>query len=357
MSWGVPGFRIGTGPSGTRVHAGVPGTGVGLSAGLFGAQRVSSATGNGYRQLVAGRPEMARLAELERSRYEVALHEQHVRALQSLHQEGWSSWNWEQVAASPPPREPTRQAHREMAALQALHGHRPNVLSKLTGSDRRRAELQAAVLSARAEDEHEYAAEYAKYRGDLERWEWFQRLSRGIVGGDPEACQAALDYLGPFQAFQQLGSSLNVCITRPWCVEAWLTANDDTVVPREVLSLTATGKVSRRNMPVGRYWSICQDHVCSAVLRVAREVFALLPIGVVLVHVACPTTNSRTGQPEQVSILSVAFDRDSFEVLNLAAIDPSDSMANFECRMKFKKNAGFEPVELLAPDDLQTNVE
>ncbi len=179
-----------------------------------------------------------------------------------------------------------------------------------------------------------------------------QRVSRGILTGDPEACQVALDYLGPFQTFQQLGSSLNVCITRPWCVEAWLTANNERIVPTEALSLTATGKVSRRAMPIGRYWALYQDHVCSAALRVAREVFALLPIPVTLVHVAYPCTNTQTGMPDRYSILSVAFEREAFAALNLNAIDPSDSMANFEHRMKYKRNTGFEPIELLGPDDL-----
>jgi hypothetical protein len=293
-----------------------------------------------------------RFAELERSRYEVDRHEQHIWALQSLHQEGWSNWDWRVIASSSPPQEPIRQYHREAAAVQALQNHAPGVINKLLGSDRRLAELQHAVLLARSHDEHEYAAHFTAYRENLDRWHWFQRLSQGILGGDPEACQAALDYLGPFQMFQQLGSSLNVCITRPWCVEAWLTANNESVVPRDVLTLTATGKVSRRAMPIGRYWAIYQDHVCSAALRVAREVFALLPITVTLVHVGYPTTNTQTGQPDRYSILSVAFDRETFETLHFAAIDPSDSMANFEHRMKYRKNSGFEPIELLTPDDL-----
>lgn len=236
--------------------------------------------------------------------------------------------------------------------MHALQVYTPGVMSKLLGADRRLTELQQAVLVARSHDEQEYAAQHACFRESLERWNWLQQISNGILRGEPEACQAALDYLGPFQTFQQLGSSLNACITQPWCVEAWLTANNERVVPSEALSLTSTGKVSRRAMPVGRYWAIYQDHVCSAALRVAREVFALLPISVALVHMGYACVDSRTGALDRYSILSVAFDRNTFATLNLSALDPSDSMANFEHRMKYNKNLGFGAIELLTPSDL-----
>jgi hypothetical protein len=32
-SWGVKGFRIGSGPSGARVHVGIPGMGIGWAVG------------------------------------------------------------------------------------------------------------------------------------------------------------------------------------------------------------------------------------------------------------------------------------------------------------------------------------
>jgi hypothetical protein len=295
----------------------------------------------------------SRVPYFDPNRHEVELHEQHIRALTTLHHEGWSPWDWHRMAASSPPQPPYRQNHREAAALQALQAHRPGVLGKLTGADRRLEELQQAVQIARAQDEQEYGFNYAAYMDELERWKWFQRTAQGVLSGDAEACQAAIDFLGPFQAFSQLGSSLNVCITRPWCVEAWLTANDQKAVPVEAISLTATGKVSRKTMPTQRYWAIYQDHVCSAALRIAREVFALLPIPVTLVHVAYPWTNSITGQPDRYPILSVAFDRETFFTLSLERIDPSDSMMNFEHRMEYKKNSGFDRVEILTPDDLE----
>jgi hypothetical protein len=59
--------------------------------------------------------------------------------------------------------------------------------------------------------------------------------------------------------------------------------------------------------------------------------------------------NPKTGHQELTPILSVQFVRDSFARLNLANIDPSDSMANFNHTTSFKKTKGFTGVEPLKP--------
>ncbi|MBI5161247.1 MAG: DUF4236 domain-containing protein, partial [Micrococcales bacterium] len=122
-------------------------------------------------------------------------------------------------------------------------------------------------------------------------------------------------------------------------------------VPKEELKLTAGGKVSNKDMPAGRYWALYQDHVCSCAMRMARETFAVLPVSRAIVNVRATRLDSSTGHPGSVTLLGVNFLRDVVGRLNLATIDPSDSMKNFPHRMKFKKTAGFEPVEPLTADE------
>ena len=57
--------------------------------------------------------------------------------------------------------------------------------------------------------------------------------------------------------------------------------------------------------------------------------------------------NTQTGHMESAAVLSVQFVRDTFEQLNLEAIDPSDSMRNFNHNMLFTKTKGFAVVEPL----------
>ena len=87
-------------------------------------------------------------------------------------------------------------------------------------------------------------------------------------------------------------------------------------------------------------------------LKVAGDSFQMLPLDEVYVTCENEMLNSSTGHKEPTPILSVQFVRKTFEQLNLKAIDPSDSMANFNHAMKFSKTKGFlEVTPLLESDD------
>jgi hypothetical protein len=81
------------------------------------------------------------------------------------------------------------------------------------------------------------------------------------------------------------------------------------------------------------------------VLRVAREIFALLPFESVIVTAVGDVVNTQTDHLEEKPLLSVAIPRRTLTRLDLNTIDPSDSMKNFVHRMDFKKNKGFMVVE------------
>jgi hypothetical protein len=108
-------------------------------------------------------------------------------------------------------------------------------------------------------------------------------------------------------------------------------------------------------MTKSNFYELYQDYVCGAVLRVARELFALLPIEMVLVTATGTLLNTQTGHMEEQPILSVAMPRKTLEKLNLDMIDPSDSMSNFIHRMKFMKTKGFAKVERISPEELQSS--
>jgi hypothetical protein len=104
-------------------------------------------------------------------------------------------------------------------------------------------------------------------------------------------------------------------------------------------------------MAAGKYWALYQDHVASCAIRIAREAYAVLPIERVIVNVRVLRLDSRTGHMEQPTILAVHFMRETLTHLNFQALDPSDALTNFPRRMKFKKTAGFDPVEAMTSDE------
>ena len=106
-------------------------------------------------------------------------------------------------------------------------------------------------------------------------------------------------------------------------------------------------------MPLPRRHQLHQDYVCGCALRVARELFALLPIGVVVATAFEDLLNPQTGQLEPHPLLSVAVPRGSVDRIRWEAVNPSDAMANFIHRMGFKKLLGLVPVVPIQLSELQ----
>lgn len=104
-------------------------------------------------------------------------------------------------------------------------------------------------------------------------------------------------------------------------------------------------------MPVGQFNELYQDYVASVALKVAGDMFQILPLQEVYVTCEAEMLNSMTGHKESTPILSVQFVRRTFERLNLKSIDPSDSMSNFNHVMSFSKTKGFSAIRPLFRSD------
>ena len=126
-----------------------------------------------------------------------------------------------------------------------------------------------------------------------------------ILAGDHKAYTEALIEFSPLTELSDLGSSIYFTVHHAKLLECVLKVNGRQVIPAEVKSLTASGKLSVKAMPKARFHEICQDYVCGCVLRMAREVFALLPVETVLVTASVDAVDPRTGLP--------ALHRDPFD--------------------------------------------
>jgi hypothetical protein len=108
-------------------------------------------------------------------------------------------------------------------------------------------------------------------------------------------------------------------------------------------------------MPKGRFHEIYVDYLCGCVLRVAREVFALLPVATVLVTAEADSLDPRTGQKVEQPVLSVATRRASIAQLDFDRLSPPDALENFQRRAEIKasrKTEAFQPIIPLTLADI-----
>jgi hypothetical protein len=150
-----------------------------------------------------------------------------------------------------------------------------------------------------------------------------------------------------YSEISSLGSSIQIRSDAVWHVEATVQVVNVAEIPSVRRAPTLSGpfkKVPRREM-LEEY----QDYVCSTVLKVACELFELLPIEVVFVHAMTDVLDRRTGTESQKTILSVAFTREGLSALTLSDLNAADIVANFDHRMTFSSTKGFGAIEPLAP--------
>jgi len=306
------------------------------------------------RELERQRKQLEKMQELERAAYEFQVHENYIALLLSVHKECSGAWDWEAIESSEPPDKPPKSYAHEESAQVRLEGFKPGVFDKLLKRrEAKRDELVKALEEAKRADEAEYQEALQAHEQEYADWESTCKLAGRILAGDPKAYLDAIRQTDPFSDISELGSSIEFRVEDRHFVEATLHVNGDEVIPSEAKSLLKSGKLSVKPMPKGRFYELYQDYVCGCVLRVARELFALVPIEMVIVNAMISLLNTQTGYMEEKPVLSVAIPRKTIDGLNIDMLDPSDSMNNFVHRMAFKKTKGFGAVEALKPSDLQ----
>ncbi len=98
---------------------------------------------------------------------------------------------------------------------------------------------------------------------------------------------------------------------------------------REAQIMPARSKMNCRD-----YYDLLQDYICSCSIRIARDIFALLPVASVIVHAVS----------DGLTVLSVRFDRRVFMKMRLQGSDASDIVEQFQHNMKFDADTGLQPV-------------
>lgn len=297
------------------------------------------------RELERRAKEQAKLSALEQARLQVAQNENAIELLLSVHKEQSAPIDWQRLRASLPPHRPARRVRHELAA----HLRFASSLELTDGAERLRVIEEACAL-----DEKDYAATLAAHDQNVEAWRWLRSVCQRVLSGEIEAYEQVITELSPLREISTLGSASTITVHNAKIAAAELHVNGRDVVPNEVKSLTSTGKLSAKAMPKSRFHELYQDYVCGCVLRVARELFAVLPFETVLVTTCVARADASDGVGLVVPVLSVALAREACAKLDFDRLDPSDTIAMLLHRgdvKASKKSGGFVSITPLIPSD------
>jgi len=291
--------------------------------------------------------ETARLYKEQQKQQEIAdvaeivkLYEEYIDVLMSIHKSCTDKIDWQQVLDDPEPPHPEKQTTNETAAKQKLENYKPSFFDKMFGSKKKVQALETAVEQSKAQDQKDFETAQQTYKD----WEVTQTIAKGVQSKDTKAYADTIKYFEPFSDISELGSNMQISFNTDF-IEIEFQVNNSEVIPNYVVSQTKTGKLSKKDMPKGKFNELYQDYVCGGLLRVARETLAYLPVKMVAIHAMAEMVNSSTGHLELVPIVSAIIPSETMEKLNFETLDPSDSMQNFVHNMKFSKTNGFSQVD------------
>lgn len=343
ISIGTKGCRYSLNTRGRRTSTiGIPGTGLYYSQTSSGGGKRNSRSYNSsvYTQRVQIRQQKqeAKLVELQKNQLEVREYENYIELIQNVHKECDYPMYWNKIVNSVEPYDKNGVGPEECKAIEAYKNFEPTVIEKLfkKNGQKRQAELENQIVEAKKKD-------IALYQS----WEESVAFAKRILSGDIDAYYEAIATSNPFEDLVEFGSGFEFGTDSPDSIEIEFMVKAEKVIPETSKSLTKTGKVSEKKLTKTMYYDITQDYVCSCSIRLARELFALLPVNVVTVHATDQILNTITGYYEEATILSVRFTRERFMTTNFDKIDASDFTESFENNMKFKKTSGFYPVDRL----------
>ena len=174
-------------------------------------------------------------------------------------------------------------------------------------------------------------------------------FAESVLAGNIDSYFKVIAEAGPFDDLLEFGSGFEVGTDDPSILEIEFKVMSSKVIPQNKLSLKANGDLMEKPFTKSEYYELVQDYVASTILRVARDSFALLPIQKVLIHAVDSQLNTATGNEDEITIVSVMIKRDALMTINFERIDPSDCLSGFEINEKFRKTAGFAPVDRLLP--------
>lgn len=304
------------------------------------------------RELLKNQIAYEKMQELEKAAYEVDVFENYIDVIQSIHKDCGDSVDWLKISTSQEPAKPLIISDNERQAIARLNSFAPSFIDKLFGKvTSKRQKLEKEVSIAKVKDTQINSTNLSQWNIDVDEWKERVSLARRLLNGDISAKIDIIKELNPFSEIDHLGSGVKFTIQENGLLIVTINVHGANIIPKEQKTLLKSGRLSIKSMPVSRFNEIYQDYVYSVVLRVANEIFSILPDDKLIINAEDHLLNKSTGHLEPQSLLSVYITRDGVSRLNMEYIDPSDAMNNFIHNVNFKKTKGFEPVnEVKVPE-------
>ena len=155
-----------------------------------------------------------------------------------------------------------------------------------------------------------------------EEWEYYRSKAEDVLNGNIDTYFELIDQLNPFNDLQEYGSEFDFGTDDPRMMAVRFRVNSINVKKNDSL------------LPEREKNQFLQDYVCGSAIRVAQDLFALLPLRHIIVEAL----------DKNKLILSVDFDGKKFDKISFENADASDVIESFAHHMDFSPEKGFKEI-------------
>ena len=150
-------------------------------------------------------------------------------------------------------------------------------------------------------------------------WKYYHTMATKILSGDIDAYLQVIYEVNPLDDLLVYSNNYEFGTDDPKKIEVEFDINK---------SVLPVGSNSENNI-------LLRDFICSLCIRIARDMFALLPVENVITH----------GVFDKDTILSVNFDKATLSKVKFGYTEPLSTVQLFKHNMMFSENNGFKPVK------------
>ncbi|NNJ55807.1 MAG: hypothetical protein HKP14_06730 [Bacteroidia bacterium] len=280
------------------------------------------------------------LKQIKNPHEALAAWKSYVTNIQSVHKNCIESVDWDRIQRSRKPREPRKTRTHEFEAQFQLQNYTPSVLDKFSRSIQKKINrLKRNIDLAKIKDREENDLRYGRFLDDLRNWEVLQDIANGIQKNKTVSYNNALQYFKPFDIIQEYGDDIIYSFSEN-ALEIELHVCTEKIIPKYELIQSESGKVYKRMLTTSKMQELYQNHVYSSSLKIAREVFAYLPLKQVIVN-TINTNNSILSSTKAQTDFSVSFDSKTIGKLNTDEIETTDDMFHFVDSMQENSSPAF----------------
>ncbi|MGI9887393.1 hypothetical protein [Vibrio chagasii] len=277
--------------------------------------------------------------QLEDAVSEVAMFNQHLHLIQSVHTIPTPKVNWESMAMEPAPAMPTVRFDHKVKAMEALDDYKPNWLDMLLGNKSKLHALTKNVERAAEQDIEDYKTEFVHWVQNYSYWAKKNQLSKGVLNNDSEAKLTALSEAqqNPINASvvdtKLINHNFNT-YKNGHLLEINIQVNKDNVIPKK-RKVLCQGEVKLESLPIPETNILYREYVCSCVLKCAQDSFNVLPESSVVINVE----QVSAGQSNE-TILSCHIEKGLLEFLLIEDDKPSEILEFFVHLEDFNPHRG-----------------